>query len=105
LEEQRKVVTVLFADIAVAEGQLGADDVRAVLNAYFGHVAREIQRFGGTIDKYIGDAVMAVFGAPVSHEDDAARAIHAALASQAESRRDEQPRNQPHRPRAALRPR
>jgi class 3 adenylate cyclase/tetratricopeptide (TPR) repeat protein len=88
LEEERKVVTVLFADVAVAAGQLGPDDVRPVLNVYFSDVAREIQRFGGTIDKFIGDAVMAVFGAPVSHEDDAARAIHAALAIQLAIRKE-----------------
>ena len=88
LEEERKVVTVLFADVAVAEGRLAADDVRPVLNAYFGAVAREIQRFGGTIDKFIGDAVMAVFGAPISHEDDAVRAIHAGLAIQAAIRKE-----------------
>ena len=87
LQEERKVVTILFADVAIAEGHLEADDVRPVLNAYFSDVAREIQRFGGTIDKYIGDAVMAVFGAPVSHDDDGARAVSAGLAIQAALRR------------------
>ena len=78
-----QVVTILFADVTVSEGQLAPDAVRAVLGAYFGAVAREIHRFGGTIDKFIGDAVMAVFGAPVSHDDDGARAIAAGLAIQA----------------------
>ena len=87
LQEERKVVTVLFADLSVAKGQLSADDIRPVLNAYFADVAHEIQRFGGTIDKYIGDAVMAVFGAPISHDDDGARSIAAALAIQAAIRR------------------
>jgi class 3 adenylate cyclase/tetratricopeptide (TPR) repeat protein len=83
LQEERKIVTVLFADVAVADGHLAPDAVRPVLGAYFGAVAREIQRFGGTIDKFIGDAVMAVFGAPISHDDDGSRAIAAGLAIQA----------------------
>ena len=87
LKEERKVVTVLFADVAVADGQLAPDDVRPVMNAFFSDVTREIQRFGGTIDKYIGDAVMAVFGAPVSHDDDGVRAVSAGLAIQAALRR------------------
>ena len=82
LQEERKIVTVVFADVVVTSGQLATDAIRPVLNAYFGDVAREIQHYGGTIDKYIGDAVMAVFGAPVSHDDDGARAIGAALGIQ-----------------------
>jgi len=85
LGEERKVVTVLFADISSSE-PLGASldpaRLRTVLGAYFGVLARAIQHYGGTVDKYIGDAVMAVFGAPVSHEDDGVRAIRAALAIQ-----------------------
>ena len=91
LQEERKVVTVLFADVAIAEGQLLPDDVRPVMNAFFSDVTREIQHFGGTIDKYIGDAVMAVFGAPVSHDDDGVRAVSAALAIQAALRRRNDP--------------
>src|SRR5712691_2412844 len=86
LQEERKVVTVLFADVAPPErsdGQLPAEEARDVLGGYFQAIAREISRFGGTIDKYIGDAVMAVFGAPLSHDDDGVRAIGAALAIQA----------------------
>ena len=89
LAEERKIVTILFADITTSEplgSKLDASELRAVLGAYFGVLARAIQRYGGTIDKYIGDAVMAVFGAPVSHEDDGARAIRAALAIQREAR-------------------
>jgi len=85
LAEERKIVTVLFADISSSEPlglRLEPPRLRAVLGAYFGVLARAIQTYGGTIDKYIGDAVMAVFGAPISHEDDAARAIRAALAIQ-----------------------
>jgi adenylate cyclase len=85
LAEERKVVTVLFADVSSSEplgAKLDPAKLRVVLGAYFGVLARAIQRYGGTVDKYIGDAVMAVFGAPVSHEDDGARAIQAALAIQ-----------------------
>jgi len=89
LAEERKIVTVLFADISSSEPlgtKLEPKRLRTVLGAYFGVLARAIQAYGGTIDKYIGDAVMAVFGAPISHEDDAARAIRAALAIQSAAR-------------------
>jgi class 3 adenylate cyclase len=83
LPEERKVVTVLFADLvgftARAE-QLDPEDVRAILTPYFARVRREIEAFGGTVEKFIGDAVMAVFGVPVSHGDDPERAVRAALA-------------------------
>ena len=86
LLEQRKVVTILFADLSgstpLAE-KLDPEELRTILGSYFGTLARQIQRYEGTIDKYIGDAVMAVFGAPISHEDDAERAIHSAMAMQA----------------------
>ena len=86
LPEERKVVTVLFADLvgftARAE-QLDPEDVRAILTPYFARVRREIEAFGGTVEKFIGDAVMAVFGAPVSHGDDPERAVRAALAMSA----------------------
>jgi len=75
-------VTVLFADLVgyttVAEG-LDAEDARDLLDRYFA-VAREIiQRYGGAVEKFIGDAVMAVWGAPTAHEDDAERAVRAAM--------------------------
>jgi class 3 adenylate cyclase len=83
LSEERKVVTVLFADLvgftARAE-RLDPEDVRAILTPYFARVRREIESFGGTVEKFIGDAVMAVFGAPVVHGDDPERAVRAALA-------------------------
>jgi class 3 adenylate cyclase len=83
LEEERKVVTVLFADLvgftARAE-QLDPEDVRAILTPYFARVRSEIEACGGTVEKFIGDAVMAVFGAPVSHGDDPERAVRAAVA-------------------------
>jgi class 3 adenylate cyclase/tetratricopeptide (TPR) repeat protein len=81
--EERKVVTVLFCDLvgftAKAE-QLDPEDVRAVLGPYHARVRSELERHGGTVEKFIGDAVMALFGAPVAHEDDPERAVRAALA-------------------------
>src|ERR671934_2703823 len=80
--EERKVVTVLFADLvgftSRAE-QLDPEDVRAVLAPYHERLRLELERFGGTVEKFIGDAVMALFGAPVAHEDDPERAVRAAL--------------------------
>ncbi|HET8527747.1 MAG TPA: AAA family ATPase [Gaiellaceae bacterium] len=81
--EERKVVTVLFADLvgftSRAE-QLDPEDVRAVLAPYWERLRTELERRGGTVEKFIGDAVMALFGAPVAHEDDPLRAVGAALA-------------------------
>ena len=81
--EERKVVTVLFADLvgftSRAE-QLDPEDVRATLSPYYARLRGEIERHGGTVEKFIGDAVMALFGAPVAHEDDPERAVRAALA-------------------------
>jgi class 3 adenylate cyclase len=83
LEEERKVVTVLFADLvgftARAE-RLDPEDVRAILTPYFARVRSEIEACGGTVEKFIGDAVMGVFGAPIAHGDDPERAVRAALA-------------------------
>jgi class 3 adenylate cyclase/tetratricopeptide (TPR) repeat protein len=81
--EERKVVTVLFADLvdSTTHGeQLDPEDLRGLLSPYFTRVRGEIERFGGTVEKFIGDAVMAVFGAPAAHEDDPERAVRAALA-------------------------
>ena len=76
-------MTVLFVDLvgftASAE-QLDPEDVRAILTPYFARVRREIETHGGTVEKFIGDAVMAVFGAPIAHGDDPERAVRAALA-------------------------
>ena len=84
--EQRRVVTVLFADLAnsttLAEA-LDAEEMRAILTEFFATMRRQIQRHGGSVEKYIGDAIMAVFGLPVAHEDDPVRAIRAALDMQA----------------------
>jgi class 3 adenylate cyclase/tetratricopeptide (TPR) repeat protein len=81
--EERKLVTVLFCDTvgsAMRAERLDPEDVRAVLSAYHDRCRQAIQGFGGTLEKFIGDAVMAVFGAPVAREDDATRAVYAALA-------------------------
>src|SRR5437867_8129713 len=81
-QEERKVISVVSCDLvgftARAE-RLDPEDVRAVLAPYHAGVRSELERFGGTVEKFIGDAVMALFGAPVAHEDDAERAVRAAL--------------------------
>ena len=81
--EERKVVSVLFADLvgftARAE-TMDPEDVRGLLAPYHAQLRAELERFGGTVEKFIGDAVVALFGAPVSHEDDPERAVRAALA-------------------------
>jgi class 3 adenylate cyclase len=79
--EARKTVTVVFADIedSTAFGeQLDSELLRRVLSRYFETVSQVLQRHGGTVEKFIGDAVMAVFGIPTVHEDDALRAVRAA---------------------------
>ena len=81
--EERKVVTVLFADLVGFTSRaepLDPEDVRALLSPYYARLRTELERFGGTVEKFIGDAVMALFGAPVAHEDDPERAVRAALA-------------------------
>jgi class 3 adenylate cyclase/tetratricopeptide (TPR) repeat protein len=81
--QERKVVSVLFCDLVGFTSRaerLDPEDVRAVLEPYHAHVRAELERFGGTVEKFIGDAVMAVFGAPVAHEDDPERAVRAGLA-------------------------
>ena len=81
--EERRVVSVLFVDLVgftSKSEQLDPEDVRAMLTAYYERARAEIERFGGTVEKFIGDAVMAVFGAPVAYGDDPERAVRAALA-------------------------
>src|SRR5215212_3917243 len=79
--ETRKTVTVLFADVtgstALGE-QLDPESLRALMSRYFADMKAIIERHGGHVEKFIGDAVMAVFGIPVVHEDDALRAVRAA---------------------------
>jgi len=81
--EERKVVTVLFCDLVGFTSRaerLDPEDVRRVLSPFYARLRAELERFGGTVEKFIGDAVMALFGAPVAHEDDPERAVRAALA-------------------------
>jgi class 3 adenylate cyclase/tetratricopeptide (TPR) repeat protein len=81
--EERKVVSVLFADLVdftAAGERLDPEDVRALQDPYWQQVRAEIDRHGGTVEKFIGDAVVALFGAPVAHEDDPERAVRTALA-------------------------
>src|SRR5438094_5747992 len=80
--EERKVVSVLFVDLVgftARSDRADPEDVRATLRPYHARLKQEIEHFGGTVEKFIGDAVMAVFGAPTAHEDDAERAVRAAL--------------------------
>jgi class 3 adenylate cyclase len=80
--EERKRVTVLFADLVGFTSRaelLDPEEVRALQAPYWARVKAEIERYGGTVEKFIGDAVMALFGAPVAHEDDPERAVRAAL--------------------------
>src|SRR6266540_5045321 len=83
--EERKLATVLFADLVGSTELAGDQDpyrVRALLDRFYYSMAAEIGRAGGTVEKFAGDAVMAAFGAPAAHEDDAERALHVALAMQ-----------------------
>jgi len=79
---ERKLVSVLFADLvgftSISESR-DAEAVREQLTEYFGVAQEIVTRYGGTVEKFIGDAVMAVWGTPVAHEDDAERAVRAAL--------------------------
>jgi class 3 adenylate cyclase len=80
--EQRKTVTVLFCDLAgsTALGEtVDPERLRALLARYFEEMKRIVEHHGGTVEKFIGDAVMAVFGVPATHEDDALRAVRAAV--------------------------
>jgi len=77
----RKTVTVLFADVVDSTPlgeSLDAEQVRALMSRYFAEMRTVIERHGGSVEKYIGDAIMAVFGIPAVHEDDALRAVRAA---------------------------
>ena len=84
--DERRQVTVLFADLsgytAVSE-RMDPEAVKALVDASLRRLGEEVTRYGGTVDKYIGDNVMAIFGAPVAHEDDEERAVRAALGMQA----------------------
>jgi class 3 adenylate cyclase/tetratricopeptide (TPR) repeat protein len=80
--ERRKTVTVLFADMVgstVLGESLDPESLRRLMVRYFEQMAGAVRRHGGTVEKFIGDAVMAVFGVPRAHEDDALRAVRAAV--------------------------
>ncbi|MGZ4371613.1 MAG: ATP-binding protein [Gaiellaceae bacterium] len=80
---ERKVVTVLFCDLVgftATSESADPEEVQASLSSYHAHTRARIEAFGGTVEKFIGDAVMAVFGAPAAHEDDPERAVRAGLA-------------------------
>ena len=94
--EERRVVTVLFADVVGFTSRsesLDIEDVGAFLAPFHRIATEQVERFGGVIAKFIGDGVMALFGAPVAHEDDSERAVRAALAvqQQLETLREERP--------------
>ena len=81
--EERKLATVVFADIvgfSAIANDLEPDAVRELANAFFEPLSREVEREGGTVMKYVNDGIMAAFGVPTAHEDDAIRAVRAALA-------------------------
>ena len=83
--EERKTVTVVFCDLVgftARSDHADPEDVKATLRPYHARLKREIERFGGTLDKFVGDGVMAVFGAPAVHEDDPRRALLTALRTQ-----------------------
>src|SRR5205809_6869959 len=80
--EARKVVTIVFSDVTGSTslgGRLDPESLRRIMARYFEEMKAALESHGGTVEKFIGDAVMAVFGIPVLHEDDALRAVRAAL--------------------------
>lgn len=82
IEGERKLVTVMFADVADftgLSGKLDPEEVHQVMDGCFRILMDEIHRYDWTISQFTGDGVMALFGAPVAHEDNAGRACHAAL--------------------------
>src|SRR5438876_2090252 len=81
-QSERRLVSVLFADLVgftAASESRDAEDVRDLLSRYFDVARTVVGRYGGTIEKFIGDAVMAVWGTPITREDDAERAVRSAL--------------------------
>jgi class 3 adenylate cyclase/energy-coupling factor transporter ATP-binding protein EcfA2 len=81
-QEERRIVSIIFVDLVGSTAQaeaLDPEDVRALLTPYHQVVRREIESFGGVVEKFIGDAIMGVFGAPVAYGDDAERAVRAAF--------------------------
>jgi len=82
VEGERKLATVLFADVAGSTAlaqRVGAEDWAAIMNGAFAFMNAAVARYGGTVSRLMGDAILALFGAPVAHEDDAERAVRAGL--------------------------
>src|SRR5438309_1321927 len=81
-EDERKLVTIVFSDIsgfsALSEKK-DPEEVRTLMNACFESLVPIVEKYGGTIDKFIGDEIMALYGAPIAHEDDPERALRAGL--------------------------
>src|SRR5438309_3596807 len=80
-EETRRTVSIVFSDLQGSTDlgeRLDSEALREVLGVYFDRMCAVLERHGGTVEKYIGDAIMAVFGLPTVHEDDALRAVRAA---------------------------
>jgi class 3 adenylate cyclase/tetratricopeptide (TPR) repeat protein len=85
VEEERRLVTALFCDLVgftPLSESLDPEEVRQIQGMYFTQMSAELYRFGGSVEKYAGDAVLALFGNPVAHEDDPERAVRCALAMQ-----------------------
>src|SRR3954465_3213855 len=81
-QEERRVITAIFVDLVGSTSRAemsDPEDVRAMLSLYYDRVRADIESFGGVVEKFIGDAVMGLFGAPLAHGDDAERAVRAAL--------------------------
>src|SRR5215470_3593174 len=90
LEGERKQVTVLFADVKGSmelEEQLDPEEWSQIMNRFFSLLSAGVERFEGFVDKFTGDGIMALFGAPIAHEDHAQRACYAALRLQEDLRR------------------
>src|SRR5919197_2294065 len=80
--EERKLVTVLFCDLVgftARSDKADPEDVKAALRPFHARIKHEIEVYGGTLDKFIGDAALGVFGSPVTHEDDPERAVRCGL--------------------------
>src|SRR5438067_3111552 len=89
--EERRIVTVLFADMAGSTAlgeELDPEEMRRILQRYYTIARESVEQHGGTVEKFIGDAVMAVFGLPTAHGDDPDRAVAAALNMRGRIRRD-----------------